>query len=116
MLDLTKYQSIGAALNDALAQFANEVCLIEADREREKERLTYREFKERAHRLAKALQGARFQAGERAAIIMTNQSKRLISPYAILYCGGVLVALDYKLTPDELREPLKHSSAAPLHT
>ncbi len=40
MLDLTKYQSIGAALNDALAQFANEVCLIEADREREKERLT----------------------------------------------------------------------------
>ena len=49
MLDLAKYQSIGAALKDALDQFANEICLIESDREREKERLTYRDFKERAH-------------------------------------------------------------------
>ena len=31
---------------------------------------------------------------------MTNQSKWLISAYAIFYCGGVLVPLDYKLTPD----------------
>src|SRR5258708_20103400 len=116
MLDLTKYQSIGAALNDALAQFANEVCLIEADREREKERLTYREFKERAHRLAKALQGAGFKAGDRTAIIMTNQSKWLISAYAILYCGGVMVPLDYKLTPDEQWQLLIHSTAAFLIT
>ena len=29
---------------------------------------------------------------------MTNQSKWLISAYAIFYCGGVLVPLDYKLT------------------
>jgi hypothetical protein len=48
MLDLSKYQSIGAALKDALDQFAIEVCLIEADRERERERLTYRDFKESA--------------------------------------------------------------------
>jgi long-chain acyl-CoA synthetase len=116
MLDLTKYQSIGAALNDALAQFANEICLIEADRDREKERLTYREFKGRAYPLAKALQDAGFQAGDRAAIIMTNQSKWLISAYAILYCGGVLVPLDYKLTPDELWQLLKHSSASSLIT
>src|SRR6266567_435789 len=60
MLDLSKYHSIGEALKDALDQFANEVCLIEADREREKERLTYRDFKERAHPLAKALQNASF--------------------------------------------------------
>ncbi len=116
MLDLTKYQSIGAALNDALDQFANEICLIEADREREKERLTYREFKERAYPLAKALQDAGFQAGHRAAIIMTNQSKWLISACAIFYRGGVLVPLDYKLTPDELWQLLKHSSAGSLIT
>ena len=35
MLDLQQYQSIGQALKDALDQFANETCLIEADRERE---------------------------------------------------------------------------------
>jgi long-chain acyl-CoA synthetase len=111
MLDLSKYQSIGAALKDALDQFSNEVCLIEADREREKERLTYRDFKDRAHLLAKALQVAGFVAGDRASIIMTNQSKWLISAYAIFYVGGILVPLDYKLTPDEQWQLLKHSSA-----
>src|SRR5438874_1686886 len=109
MLDLNKYQSLGAALKDALDRFADKVCLIEADREREKERLTYRDFKERAHPLASALRDAGFSAGDRASIIMTNQSKWLISAYAVLYAGGVLVPLDYKLTPEEQWQLLKHS-------
>src|SRR5260221_11547218 len=116
MLDLSKYQSIGAALKDALDHFADEVCLIEADREREKERLTYRDFKERARPLAKALQKAGFVAGDRASIIMTNQSKWLISAYAVFYAGGVFVPLDYKLTPDEQWQLLKHSGATVLIT
>jgi long-chain acyl-CoA synthetase len=116
MLDLAKYQSIGAVLRDALDQFARETCLIESDREREKERLTYRDFKERAYPFAKALQDAGFQAGDRAAIIMTNQSKWLVSAYAVFHCGGVLVPLDYKLTPDEQWQLLKHSAASILIT
>src|ERR1700686_705452 len=81
----------------ALDQYANEVCLIEADREREKERLNYCDFKERALLLSKALQDGGFSGGARASIIMTNQSKWLISAYAIFFTGGVLVPLDYKL-------------------
>ena len=100
MLDLSKYQSIGGALKDAVEVFANETCLIEADRERENLRLTYREFRDRSMPVAKALQDAGFAAGDRAAIIMTNQSKWLIAAYAIFYSGGVLVPLDYKLTAD----------------
>src|SRR5437879_5791778 len=116
MLDLSKYHSIGEALRDALDQFSNEVCLIETDREREKERLTYRNFKERAHPLARALQEINFSAGTRASIIMTNQSKWLISAYGIFFAGGVLVPLDYKLTPDEQWQLIKHSGAAVLIT
>jgi long-chain acyl-CoA synthetase len=116
MLDLSKYQSIGEALRDALGQFADEVCLIEADREREKERLTYREFQGRAHPLARALQDGGFSAGDRASIIMTNQSKWLISAYAIFFAGGVLVPLDYKLTPEEQWQLLRHSGARVLIT
>src|SRR5216684_1167818 len=116
MLDLSKYQSVGEALRDALNQYSNEVCLIEADREREKERLTYRDFKERADPLSKALQDGGFSAGARASIIMTNQSKWLISAYAIFFVGGVLVPLDYKLTPDEQWQLLKHSGATVLIT
>jgi long-chain acyl-CoA synthetase len=114
MLDLTKYDSLGAALRDALDRWPDEVCLIEADREREKDRLTYRQFKEAALPLAAALQSRGFRAGDRAAIIMTNQSKWLISAYAIFHIGGVLVPLDYKLTPREQLALLAHSHASVL--
>jgi long-chain acyl-CoA synthetase len=116
MLDLAKYDCLGAALRDALDQFANEVCLIEADRDREKERLTYRDFKARALLPARALESAGFGAGDRASIILTNQSKWLISAYAVFFRGGVLVPLDYKLTPDEHWHLLKHAKASVLVT
>jgi len=111
MLDLRQYSCLGAALRDALERFSSEVCLIEADREREKVRLTYSDFKEIALPLARALEDADFDPGDRAAIIMTNQSKWLISAYAIFYCGGVIVPLDYKLTADEHLQLLAHSKA-----
>src|ERR1700739_2726053 len=111
MLDLTKYTCLGAALHDALDRFSGEVCLVEAERDREKLRLTYSDFKEMALPLARALEDADYDAGDRAAIIMTNQSKWLISAYAILYGGGVLVPLDYKLTAREHLELLAHSKA-----
>jgi long-chain acyl-CoA synthetase len=116
MLDLTKYSSIGAALEDAVERFADETCLIEADREREKDRLTYAEFGKRALPLARALEDAGFSPADRASIIMTNQSKWLISAYAVFYSGGVLVPLDYKLTPAEHWQLLEHSGAKILIT
>jgi long-chain acyl-CoA synthetase len=111
MLDLRNYQSLGEALRAALERWPDEVCLIEADRERENARLTYRQFKQIALPLARALEDAGFQSGTRAAIIMTNQSKWLISAYAIFFCGGVLVPLDYKLTAAEQLQLLAHSKA-----
>jgi len=111
MLDLRSYTCLGAALRDALDRFSSEVCLIEADRDREKVRLTYSDFKEIALPLARALEDADFDAGDRAAIILTNQSKWLISAYAIFYCGGVLVPLDYKLSAAEHLQLLAHSKA-----
>ena len=111
MLDLRQYTCLGAALRDALDRFSKEVCLIEAERDREKLRLTYSDFKEVALPLARALEDADFDPDDRGAIIMTNQSKWLISAYAISYCGGVLVPLDYKLTPAEQLQLLAHSKA-----
>jgi long-chain acyl-CoA synthetase len=116
MLDLPKYSSLGEALRDALETWPREVCLYESDRGEEKERITYREFKQRALPLAKWLQDSGFQAGDRASIIMTNQSKWLISAYAIFYCGGTLVPLDYKLRPEEQWTLLRHSGAGVLVT
>src|SRR6476620_6573638 len=116
MLNLDQYSSVGAGLRDALERWGDETCLIESDRDRERTRLTYSDFKELALPLARALEDAELHAGDRAAIIMTNQSKWLISAYAIFYCGGVLVPLDYKLTPNEQWQLLQHSGASVLIT
>jgi long-chain acyl-CoA synthetase len=111
MLDLRQYQSLGGALRAAVERWPDEICLIEADRDRENARLTYRAFGAAALSLASGLQEAGFQNGTRAAIIITNQSKWLISAYAIFFCGGVLVPLDYKLTANEQLQLLAHSKA-----
>lgn len=111
MLDLDQYTCLGSALNAALDRWANETCLIEADRDRERTRLTYSDFKLMADPLARALQDAELRAGDRAAIIMTNQSKWLISAYAVLQSGAVLVPLDYKLSAREHLQLLAHSKS-----
>jgi long-chain acyl-CoA synthetase len=111
MLNLDQYSCLGAALRDALDRWPNETCLIESDRDKEKTRLTYSDFKELAQPLARALEDAECKAGDRAAIVMTNQSKWLISAYAIFFCGGVLVPLDYKLTAAEHLQLLAHCRA-----
>ncbi len=111
MLNLHQYASLGAALSAALDRWSTETCLIEADRDREKVRLTYSDFKETARPLCRALEDADFKPGDRAAIVMTNQSKWLISAYSIFFCGGVLVPLDYKLSATEHLQLLAHSKA-----
>src|ERR1700722_16275699 len=111
MLDLSQYESLGAALNGAIERWPDEVCLIEADRENERCRLTYRDFGAAALRLAGGLEENGFAPGDRAAILMSNQSKWLISAYAVFFCGGVLVPLDYKLTPEEHLALLAHSKS-----
>src|SRR6266705_1641528 len=111
MLDLDQYTCLGAALRDALDRWPNETCLIESDRDRERTRLTYSDFKQTATPLVRALQDAEFSPGDRAAVIMTNQSKWLISAYAVFQIGGVLVPLDYKLTAEEQLQLLAHSRA-----
>lgn len=111
MLDLDQYTCLGAALRDALDRWPNDTCLIESDRDRERTRLTYSDFKQMATPLARALQDAEFSPGDRVAIVMTNQSKWLISAYAIFQIGGVLVPLDYKLSAEEQLQLLAHSKA-----
>jgi long-chain acyl-CoA synthetase len=111
MLNLDQYTCVGAALREALNRWPNETCLIESDRDKEKTRLTYSDFKEMAMPLARALEDAEFHAGDRAAIIMTNQSKWLISAYAVFHGGGILVPLDYKLSAPEHLQLLMHCKA-----
>lgn len=109
MLDLSRYDSLGAALRAALHRYRSHLCLIEADRERENLRLTYEGFRQAAVPVTRALAAAGFGAGQRAAILMSNQSKWLLAAYAIFYRGGVLVPLDAKLSAEEQLALLAHA-------
>jgi long-chain acyl-CoA synthetase len=111
MLELAQYNSLGQALQAALDRWPDETCLIESDRERENARFTYRQFGDAVLPLAGALQDAGLVAGTRVAILMTNQSKWLISACAVFFAGGVLVPLDYKLTAEDHVKLLAHSRA-----
>jgi long-chain acyl-CoA synthetase len=116
MLNLDQYSSLGEALREALDHFSKDICLIEADRDRENCRLTYAGFKERALAFARAIQDGGFAPGSRAAIIMSNQSKWLISAYAVFFSGGVVVPLDFKLSAAEQLQLLWHCQAGLLIT
>ena len=108
MIPPQRYQCLGELLRDALIQFKSETALIEFDRKKERTRFTFAEVKHLAERFARRLQNAGVGAGDRVAIVMSNQSKWLISAYAALYRGAVLVPIDYKLSGDEQESLLRH--------
>ena len=102
MLDLRQYNSLGEALRAALDRWPTRNLPDRSRPRARKSRASHiANSKSKPCPLASALQAAGLQDGTRAAIIMTNQSKWLISAYAIFFCGGVLVPLDYKLTSAE---------------
>lgn len=116
MIPPERYQSLGELLRDACVTYKTEAALLEFDRKNEKACLSYLDVKRQGERLARRLQDAGVGAGDRVAIVMSNQSKWLIAAYAILHRGGVLVPIDYKLTGPEIETLLGHAKPKVLIT
>ena len=108
MLDPTRYASLGELLSDALLTFKSETALIEVDRKQETHRLTYLEVRREVAKVTRWLAAAGVGPDDRVAILMSNQSRWLITACAIFARGAVLVPLDYKLGADEQRALLDH--------
>ncbi len=108
MLDLSRLNSLGEALRDAVITYKSNIALIEADRKRESARYSYRELTSAANTLGAALQARDLVPGGRCAILMSNQAKWLIAGTGALWAGAVLVPLDYKLTAKEQLALLAH--------
>lgn len=109
MIDATHYSSVGEMLRDAFVQFKTNTALVEMDRKRESVRLTYLETKHAANGIAKRLVEAGVKAGDRVAIVMTNQPRYLIGAYAAFHVGAIVVPIDYKLTAKERDALLQHA-------
>jgi fatty-acyl-CoA synthase len=75
------------------------------------QRLSYSEFAAEAARTARALQASGIEPGDRVAYLMPNLPQMLIAHFAVPLAGGVLVAVNTRLTAEEVSYILRHSGA-----
>jgi fatty-acyl-CoA synthase len=79
-------------------------------------RLTYSEFAAEAVRVARALRASGVEPGDRVAYLMPNLPEMLVAHFAVPLAGGVLVAINTRLTAEEVSYILRHSGAKILVT
>ena len=72
-------------------------------------RSTYREFAAEATRVAHALRGSGVEPGDRVAYLLPNIPEMLVAHFAVPLAGAVLVAINTRLSTEEIRYILDHS-------
>ena len=74
-------------------------------------RLTWAALRERVRRLAVALREAGIEHGDRVAFLAPNVTELLEAHFGVPRAGGVLVAINTRLMPEEIAYILDHSGA-----
>ena len=74
-------------------------------------RYTYAEFEARVNRLASGLRAIGLQKGDRVAFLCPNIPAMLEAHFGVPAAGGVLVAINTRLSSDEIGYILKHSGS-----
>jgi fatty-acyl-CoA synthase len=95
-----------AFLDRSAAVFADRIAVVDGAAE-----YTYAQFRDRCVRQAGLLHRLGIEPGDRVAVLAPNSHLLLEAHYGVLYAGAVLVALNTRLAPDELRYILEHSGA-----
>ena len=73
--------------------------------------LSYAEMASHATRLARALRAGGIAPGDRVAYLSPNLPEMLIAHFGVPLAGAVLVAINTRLAPEEIRYILEHSGA-----
>ncbi|MBM6589809.1 long-chain-fatty-acid--CoA ligase [Brevibacterium sp. RIT 803] len=73
--------------------------------------MTYREFAAAVETRAHALRAAGIKPGDRVAYLMPNLPEALIAEFAVPLAGAVLVPINTRLAPEEVRYICNHSQA-----
>jgi fatty-acyl-CoA synthase len=75
------------------------------------QRLTYAGLAAEAARVAGALRASGVGPGDRVAYLMPNLPEMLVAHFAVPLAGGILVAINTRLTAEEVSYILRHSGA-----
>ena len=76
--------------------------------------LTYREFGEHAAALAAGLDALGVGVGERVAVVSHNSARLLVAFFGVCGWGRVLVPINFRLHPEEVRYIVEQSGATVL--
>jgi fatty-acyl-CoA synthase len=90
----------------AVDLFPNKTGVVSGDRQ-----FTYAEFGERCERLAAALAAEGIQPGDRVAYLSFNTHQLLEGYYGVVMAKAIVMPLNVRLAPNELRAILNHSEA-----
>jgi acyl-CoA synthetase (AMP-forming)/AMP-acid ligase II len=96
-------------LHRSAAVHPERVAVVDGER-----RWTYAELRERVNRVASALCGRGLERHDRVAALCPNVPALLELHHAVPAAGGVLVAINVRLSPDEIRYILEHCGARAL--
>jgi fatty-acyl-CoA synthase len=96
-------------LHRSAAVHPERVAVVDGER-----RWTYSELRERVNRVASALRDRGLQRHDRVAALCPNVPALLELHHAVPAAGGVLVAINVRLSPDEIRYIIEHSGARAL--
>jgi fatty-acyl-CoA synthase len=86
--------------------YPDKIAVVDGDR-----RYSYRELAERSWRLANALRAAGLGKGDRVATLLFNSATMLEAHFGVPAAGGVLVAVNHRLSGAEVGYILRHSGA-----
>ena len=90
----------------AVTFFGDKVGVIDGERQ-----FTYRQFGERTHRLANALEALGVGSGDRISFITYNTHHLLEAYYGVLEAGAVLNPINIRLAPSEIAWILDHAAS-----
>ncbi len=93
-------------LNRAAYLYPDKVAVVHGQR-----RYSYRELAERSWRLASALRSAGLAKGDRVATLLFNSPAMLEAHFGVPAAGGILVAVNNRLSSAEVGYILRHSGA-----
>jgi len=79
-------------------------------------RVTYTSLLNMSYSLAHELQDQGFSPGDHAAIILPRSIEYVVSYFAILFCGGVVVPIGIELKPTEVYSDLRYCDVSTIIT
>ncbi len=86
--------------------YPEKIAVVDGDR-----RFSYRELADRSWRLANALRSAGLSKGDRVATLLFNSAPMLEAHFGVPAAGGVLVAINHRLSSREVGYILEHTGA-----